>query len=74
MLAVDAAAGGGEDVVRHKLRHGSQLSAVDLRGDQAGWHQTAIPELRSAFASTQAVGPDFPCSGHQAVFRCAQND
>ncbi len=45
MLAVDTAACGGEDVVWHELRYCSELRAVDLRGDQAGWHQPVIPEL-----------------------------
>ena len=44
MLAVDTAACGGEDVVWHELRYRSELTAVGLRGDQAGWHQPAIPE------------------------------
>jgi hypothetical protein len=42
---VNTAACGGEYVVWHELRYCGELSAVGLRGDQAGWHQAAIPEL-----------------------------
>src|SRR6202035_3770477 len=51
VLAVDAAACSGEDLLGHQLHDRGELCTVDLGGHQGGRHQPAIPELLAGVKS-----------------------
>jgi hypothetical protein len=58
VLAVDAAACGGEDLLRHQLHDCGELCAIHLGGHQAGGNQPAVPELLAGVKSRLGEVPN----------------
>jgi hypothetical protein len=72
VLAVDTAACRGEDIDGYQLHDGGELGAVDLCGDQTGWHQVACSELRGGVEGrlgelTNQLGAQGQLEGSDAV-------